>query len=207
VLARLDATPGVVRSEVDASGKRFRVLAAPDADASAIVAAARRVLGGSAREIGLDAAPEEEPIAGLAGRWFGAGDALALTRIEARLYRLRIVMSAIREGVIRSPRDAKVLGDAAGAELNEALRAAEQGGHLRGDWLTAAWPALWSAVVDRCRSRIGADELAKLAHWFETSGGPGYVMDRGSAQFLDSGSAEVKSARERGTEPPDPGNR
>lgn len=173
MLARLDATPGVVRSEVEASGQRFRLLLAPGADAAAILAAARRVLGESARAAEGEAAPSEEAIAGLGGRWFGAADALALTRIEARLYKLRIVMSAVREGVLRTPADAKVLGDAAGIEIGAALQLAERDGSPRGDWFMASWPTVSSRIAARCREQLGADEAAPLAAWLATSGGPG----------------------------------
>jgi len=180
VLARLDATPGVARSEVEASGQRFRLFPALGADAAAIVTAARNILGENARVAEGAAPPSEEAIAGLGGRWFGSGDALALTRIEARLYKLRIVMSAAREGALQSPSDAKVLGEAAGVEIGAALLVAERDGSPRGDWFTAAWPTISSNIIDRCRERLGPDGVAQLASWLGTPGGPGHVIDRGA---------------------------
>jgi len=158
------------------------------------VAAALNILGDKARVTECDDERAQEDIARLAGRWFGAGDALALTRIEARLYRLRIVMAAVRDGVLRSA-DAKVLDAAAGAELGAALARVETDGSTRGDWFTSSWPTISAKIVERCREQLGPDDIASLAHWFATSGGPGYVVDRGSAKFMDASSSDVTSAR------------
>jgi len=163
VLARLDAVPGVASARSDSSGRFFWIELVPGAEADAVRAGARAVLGPRARPL-----PREEAEAQLASRalgdpWLRTGEVMALSFVEGRLLSVRL--SRELEDRAGTPADLReAVAEAIRIELFAALeRVHAEGGRPNGGWIHEEWPAIAAAVGTRCLAALPREVRDRFA--------------------------------------------
>jgi hypothetical protein len=159
VLARLDETPGVVESRVEATGRFFALALAEGADEGAVLAAAAAALRGTPRRLDPVEAAAQLAARAAGDPWYARTEVPALCYLEARVLALR---GAASLAAALDAEEARRLEDAMREELFAAMRLVlSEGGRESPGWFYERWPALAQSIAGRMAAFVAPERLER----------------------------------------------